>query len=531
MSPTGQRPSTEERTTAFETPRVGYSIGDHASCVSSHVAALVGRPPTDPMTLAVWGVLGRTSDADEVVGALLAQGMGAAPSFAVVVSSAGRECRIIVRGSVTVIGVDTDGEFTTHARGILHDETRVGVQWCLIKTDGTEPDPVLPLIAGVVPASGIRLSWGDDQADAPPVSTAAPATTDGEPPLAEEPQADPVDLVPDLSPAAASVSDLPADPAPSEPVEKAPAPLDAPLDLPVSSAYEFLFADPPDADVTEGAAPSAPVEAVEPEPEPVPVQPVEQPVAVVHDTPAVAPYAAEPAPEPSDGFIDAVPGFFGPVVGESVVAPTNPVPPSPIAAPAMAFPEPTWPAPPWEPEIASSASASSAPMSGRTVNRASFRSPARPGPTVWAAYCPTGHPSQAHASRCRICGQAMPPDPVPVEIPRPVLGRLVLPVGDPVVLDGDLVLGRDPRVPLGADPTPRLVVLNDPRMEVSSQHAAISLNFWDVCLTDLGSTNGTEIVTPDGRRQRLAPDVPVTIAPGTKIVFAEVFEVTFEASG
>lgn len=125
----------------------------------------------------------------------------------------------------------------------------------------------------------------------------------------------------------------------------------------------------------------------------------------------------------------------------------------------------------------------------------------------------------------------MPPDPVPVEIPRPVLGRLVLPVGDPVVLDGDLVLGRDPRVPLGADPTPRLVVLNDARMEVSSQHAAISLNFWDVCLTDLGSTNGTEIVTPDGRRQRLAPDVPVTIAPGTKIVFAEVFEVTFEASG
>jgi pSer/pThr/pTyr-binding forkhead associated (FHA) protein len=68
-------------------------------------------------------------------------------------------------------------------------------------------------------------------------------------------------------------------------------------------------------------------------------------------------------------------------------------------------------------------------------------------------------------------------------------------------------------------------------MEVSSMHASVTLNFWDVCLTDLGSTNGTEIVTPDGRRQRLAQHTPVTIQPGTKVVLAEVLELVFEATG
>jgi len=36
---------------------------------------------------------------------------------------------------------------------------------------------------------------------------------------------------------------------------------------------------------------------------------------------------------------------------------------------------------------------------------------------------------------------------------------------------------------------------------------------------------------PDGRRQRLAQHTPVTIQPGTKIVLAEVLELTFEATG
>ena len=92
------------------------------------------------------------------------------------------------------------------------------------------------------------------------------------------------------------------------------------------------------------------------------------------------------------------------------------------------------------------------------------------------------------------------------------------------------MLGRDPRVPADSTTAPRLVVINDPRMEVSSQHASITLNFWDVCLTDLGSTNGTEIVDREGRRQRLAQNSPVTIQPGTKIILAEVVELTFEAT-
>lgn len=104
--------------------------------------------------------------------------------------------------------------------------------------------------------------------------------------------------------------------------------------------------------------------------------------------------------------------------------------------------------------------------------------------------------------------------------------------GDVVVLDRDVVLGRNPYVPEGhPSPTPRLVRLNDARQEVSGQHALVSLDSWLVTLTDLGSTNGTEVVTPDGRRQRLVPGSAVIIEPGTAIVLAEIMSVGFEVTG
>lgn len=164
-----------------------------------------------------------------------------------------------------------------------------------------------------------------------------------------------------------------------------------------------------------------------------------------------------------------------------------------------------------------------------TVNRASLG--VTQGPViVWAARCPLGHPSQAAATHCRVCGRSMPPNAPREEIERPVLGRLVLPTGGTVELGGPLILGRDPKLPTEAShPAPELVILNDPRREVSSQHAAITLNYWDVTLTDLGSTNGTELVTPDGRRQRLVAHTPIVIVPGTRVILAEVFEMTFEA--
>jgi hypothetical protein len=117
-------------------------------------------------------------------------------------------------------------------------------------------------------------------------------------------------------------------------------------------------------------------------------------------------------------------------------------------------------------------------------------------------------------------------------VPRPPLGRLVIvETGDVVTLDRDVVLGRNPSVPDGyLLSAPQLVRLNDPRQEVSGQHALVSMDSWLVTLTDLGSTNGTEVITPDGRRQRLVAESAVVVEPGTMIVLAEIMSIRFEAT-
>jgi hypothetical protein len=123
------------------------------------------------------------------------------------------------------------------------------------------------------------------------------------------------------------------------------------------------------------------------------------------------------------------------------------------------------------------------------------------------------------------------PQQEPVEVPRPPLGWVVVATGESILLDRDVVLGRDPRAPDGHQAgLLRLVRLSDPRQEVSGQHAMIGLAAWHVSLTDLGSTNGTEIIALDGRRQRLVPDVPVVIEPGTGIVLAEILQMRFEVT-
>lgn len=341
------------------------------------------------------------------------------------------------------------------------------------------------------------------------------------------------------------MSEEPAEEPAADPSEETPqADAEDPEVLASIREYERLFGAPDapeSADPAESAEPAdatiGTIDETLPEtPEETPSQESESAfvsaadaVPVEVSSPAVVP--APPAPA-DGGFIEALPDFFGPLVGAPVT--TEVASPSPSTL-HTSPPIPSAPITPTDIGEAPPAPAPSPPVpvaaQGRTVNRAHLPSAVPDGPTVWAARCPVGHPSQAFAANCRVCGQPIPAQE-PQEIPRPVLGRLVIDGVPPITIDSDLVLGRDPHPTSSSNgPAPRLVVLNDPRMEVSSLHASITLNFWDVCLTDLGSTNGTEIVMPDGRRQRLAQHTPVTIQPGTKIVLAEVLELTFEATG
>ncbi len=151
-------------------------------------------------------------------------------------------------------------------------------------------------------------------------------------------------------------------------------------------------------------------------------------------------------------------------------------------------------------------------------------------PEVQAGRCPQGHLSPAHAAVCRVCGVPLPPQNA-VWVPRPILGRLVFSNGDIVTLDRGLVLGRSPSLPAGHNgEQPNLVKLNDPTLEVSSQHLEVRLDHWYVLVLDLGSTNGTLVTLPGQQPLRLRPGTPQPIEPGTVVNLADVLTFVFEVT-
>jgi hypothetical protein len=124
------------------------------------------------------------------------------------------------------------------------------------------------------------------------------------------------------------------------------------------------------------------------------------------------------------------------------------------------------------------------------------------------------------------------PPQQPVELPRPQLGVLRLSNGDTVALDRAAILGRNPRLPAGyAGEQPNLVRLSDPGKDISSQHLEVTLDYWHVLVTDLGSTNGTEVILPGQMPITLRANDPMTIEPGTRVVLAGVFDFVFEVTG
>jgi hypothetical protein len=58
----------------------------------------------------------------------------------------------------------------------------------------------------------------------------------------------------------------------------------------------------------------------------------------------------------------------------------------------------------------------------------------------------------------------------------------------------------------------------------------ICLDDWHVLVTDLNSMNGTVITRPGRDPERLRPDQPTMIEPGTTIALADDLTVTFEAT-
>ena len=98
----------------------------------------------------------------------------------------------------------------------------------------------------------------------------------------------------------------------------------------------------------------------------------------------------------------------------------------------------------------------------------------------------------------------------------PATWRLSFDTGQTHLLRESAILGRAP----AAQPSYRgadLVRLEDPSQTVSATHLAVRGNEVGVWVEDLGSTNGSEVVTPSGRAKALAPRSAVAVPSGGRV--------------
>ncbi|MDQ7808746.1 FHA domain-containing protein [Amycolatopsis sp. A133] len=141
--------------------------------------------------------------------------------------------------------------------------------------------------------------------------------------------------------------------------------------------------------------------------------------------------------------------------------------------------------------------------------------PAAPAPTIAGVRCRSGHFNDPDIRYCSSCGLGLTQaGRTPARSERPAVGVLVLDDGSAFPLTGDHLIGRMPHetdeVRAG---TATAVRLQDPA--VSGVHARITLDDWNVAVTDAGSVNGTFLRDPGtGAWTKLARDTRAVLRPG-----------------
>lgn len=103
--------------------------------------------------------------------------------------------------------------------------------------------------------------------------------------------------------------------------------------------------------------------------------------------------------------------------------------------------------------------------------------------------------------------------------------ELALPDGAVVVLDAPVVVGREPVAPPDLPGAIAVAITDD--MSVSKTHALIEWSGGSLWVTDLNSSNGTDIVAGDGNETRLTPGIPAVVASGATIRVGSSSDLTF----
>jgi len=146
------------------------------------------------------------------------------------------------------------------------------------------------------------------------------------------------------------------------------------------------------------------------------------------------------------------------------------------------------------------------------------------GVEVQGIWCSRRHFNDPRAAYCSICGISMVHQTHNlVRGRRPPLGVLVLDDGSTFGVDDEYVLGREPEIDaevLSGSMVP--LVVDDPGRSVSRVHARLTLQEWDVRISDAGSANGTYVAAPGSVDwERLEPDQPRTLEPGGRVRLGE----------
>lgn len=119
------------------------------------------------------------------------------------------------------------------------------------------------------------------------------------------------------------------------------------------------------------------------------------------------------------------------------------------------------------------------------------------GPLVLGRECANGHANPPERTACGVCHGELGGEPR--QVPRPSLGRLLLPNGEVLELTSPVIFGRNPRADrVQGALLPRLVPLS--QGHISGTHLAIRLEQWNILAVDLDSRNGTFL-----RRHGAAP--------------------------
>jgi hypothetical protein len=109
------------------------------------------------------------------------------------------------------------------------------------------------------------------------------------------------------------------------------------------------------------------------------------------------------------------------------------------------------------------------------------------------------------------------PDPVPAAPPRPRYGFRVS-GGEERRLDSIYYIGRRPVLPrIPTDRNPEVVQVESRTSAVSATHLEIRQVGDSVVVTDLGSTNGTVVRWPKGKKERLRGGQSIAVLPGTTV--------------